>query len=135
MVKRRPSLSRKNTAEVMNTVPKIASHQNPAPTASPAPATPQRHAAVVRPRIDVPCLRIAPAPRKPIPLTTCAAILAGSPRSAAIWAILIEVIIMSADPMQTTAWVRIPAGWPLRSRSNPMTVPRASAPARRPTAA
>ena len=40
----------------------------------------QTLAAVVRPRTDNPWRMIAPAPRKPIPLTICAAIRVGSAR-------------------------------------------------------
>ena len=39
----------------------------------------QRHAAVVKPRTEPPNRMIAPAPRKPIPATTCAATRPGSP--------------------------------------------------------
>jgi len=44
----------------------------------PMALTVQRVAAVVSPLIETPYLNIAPAPRKPIPTTICAAILAGS---------------------------------------------------------
>ena len=44
----------------------------------PIAATIQRLAAVVRPRTDMPERMIAPAPRKPIPVTICAAMRVGS---------------------------------------------------------
>ncbi len=51
---------------------------SPAPEASQRAAAIQRPAAVVRPRTVAPSRKMVPAPRKPIPLTTWAAIRAGS---------------------------------------------------------
>ena len=48
------------------------------PAAIPIAATTQSVAAVVRPRTEMPRTMIAPAPRKPIPVTICAAIRVGS---------------------------------------------------------
>ena len=50
----------------------------PAPTARPMPAVIQTPAAVVRPLIVPPFLKMTPAHRKLMPLTTCAAMRAGS---------------------------------------------------------
>ena len=50
----------------------------PAPTARPMPAVIQIPAAVVSPLMLLPTLKITPAHRKDIPLTACAATLAGS---------------------------------------------------------
>ena len=51
---------------------------SPAPAAMPTADVAHRLAAVVRPRITMPSLRIAPAPRKPMPDTIWAAIRVGS---------------------------------------------------------
>jgi len=53
--------------------------KSPMPHANPTPHMAQIPAAVVKPRIP-PCWErmMAPAPRKPIPVTTCAAIREGS---------------------------------------------------------
>ena len=51
----------------------------PAPTARPIQAVIQMPAAVVRPRTEPFICIIAPAPRKPTPLTTWAAMRPGSP--------------------------------------------------------
>src|SRR5438034_6526366 len=59
-------------------VPTAPTAYSPAPTATPTAAVAHSEAAVVRPRMDVPDLRIAPAPRKPMPDTIWAAILVGS---------------------------------------------------------
>jgi hypothetical protein len=55
-----------------------APFQKPAAAAMPIAATSQRLAAVVNPRIVKPWRKISPAPRKPIPVTTCAATRVGS---------------------------------------------------------
>ncbi len=44
----------------------------------PTAATAHRLAAVVSPRTTFPCLMIVPAPRKPMPVATCAATRLGS---------------------------------------------------------
>ena len=61
--------SEKTTIAVVTTA---TTHQ-PAPTAIPTAAVAHRLAAVVSPRTDVPYLMIAPAPRKPMPVTIWAA--------------------------------------------------------------
>ena len=48
----------------------VAAKKLPRPAASPMAATAHRLAAVVRPLIEAPSLRMAPAPRKPTPTTT-----------------------------------------------------------------
>src|SRR5207247_1322290 len=76
---------------------------------------------------------IAPAPRKPIPVTICAAIRVGSARttlppftrnSRKPYA---EAIVKSADPTETSRWVRNPASRSRSSRSNPTAPPSAAA--------
>ena len=56
-------------------VPKIASVMAPPAHRIPMAASHQRVAAVVKPLIFLPSLRITPAPKKPIPATTWLAIL------------------------------------------------------------
>ena len=74
---RSSALSGHSENTTMN-VPTAAISHSPAPAAIPIAAAVHRLAAVVRPRIEVPYLRIAPAPRKPIPDTIWAAIRVGS---------------------------------------------------------
>src|SRR5438270_12685908 len=99
----------------------------------PIAATSQRVAAVVRPRTESPCRMIAPAPRKPMPLTICAAIRVGSARtteppltrnSRKPYA---ETIVNSAEPTHTTRCVRSPAWRSRSSRSIPIAPPSAEA--------
>src|SRR2546421_3383811 len=99
----------------------------------PIAATSQRVAAVVRPRTDSPCRMIAPAPRKPMPLTICAAIRVGSVRtsdppctrnSRKPYA---ETSVKSAEPTHTTRCVRNPACRSRSSRSMPIAPPRPAA--------
>src|SRR5712692_7350624 len=99
----------------------------------PIAATSQRVAAVVSPRTESPWRMIAPAPRKPMPLTICAAIRVGSARtteppctrnSRKPYA---ETIVKSAEPTQTTRCVRSPAWRSRSSRSSPIAPPRAPA--------
>src|SRR5690348_5564421 len=74
---------------------------------------------------------IAPAPRKPMPLTICTAMLVGSTarNSAKPYA---ETRVNSAEPTQTTACVRRPAARSRSSRSAPIAPPRTAAmPSRR----
>jgi len=59
-------------------VAKIPSAYSPAPTLTPIAATTQSDAAVVSPRMLPPFFRIAPAPRKPTPVTTYATTRDGS---------------------------------------------------------
>ena len=91
-------------------------------------------AAVVSPVMVSLRTKIIPAPRKPIPLTTCAAIRAPSaPRrpSAPIVVSLkpyFEIIIISAAPSATMQCVRTPASFDLRDRSIPIQIPQTLAP-------
>jgi hypothetical protein len=83
----------------------------PTPAAIPIPAAAHRLAAVVRPRTDGPYLRIAPAPRKPMPVTIWAATRDGSAAlPSGVGKPTIESTVNSADPSATSRWVRIPAG-------------------------
>src|SRR5436189_288322 len=99
----------------------------------PIAATSQRVAAVVSPRTERPCRMIAPAPRKPMPLTICAAIRVGSMRAYAPPAAMksrkpyAETRVKSAEPTQTTRWVRRPAPRSRSSRSMPIAPPSAAA--------
>lgn len=62
----------------MMAVAAMAATYKPPPTARPTAATDHRLAAVVNPRTISPRNRIEPAPRKPMPETTCAATREGS---------------------------------------------------------
>jgi hypothetical protein len=75
----------------------------------------QRLAAVVSPRTQAPCRMIAPAPRKPMPVTMPAAIRLGStvPCAASPGSPekpKIETTVKRADPIATRRCVRRPAG-------------------------
>src|SRR3954468_22397444 len=106
----------------------------------PIAATTHKVAAVVRPRIDRPSRMIAPAPRKPMPVTICAAIRDGSARTMLppptrnSWKPYAETIVKSADPSETSRCVRIPASRSRISRSNPMIAPSPHAKERRTSA-
>src|SRR4051812_46622119 len=70
---------------------------------------------------------IAPAPRKPMPVTIWAAILVGStcgPNSAKPYA---ETMVNSAEPTETTRCVRRPACRSRNSRSAPTAAPSTAA--------
>src|SRR5579884_427364 len=106
----------------------------------PIAATTQSVAAVVRPRTDRPCRMIAPAPRKPMPLTICAAMRDGSRRTTVFgscertsWNPNADTIVNSAEPSETSRCVRSPASRTRNSRSRPITEPSAAARARRPS--
>src|SRR5438034_6972095 len=104
----------------------------------PIAATSHSVAAVVKPRTESPWRMIAPAPRKPMPVTIWAAIRVGSARIT--WSPLVrnsrnpyaETIVKSADPIATSMCVRSPASRSRSSRSNPIAPPRAAAVASRP---
>ena len=91
------------------------------------PAVAQRPAAVVRPLTEPLFLKMTPAPRKLMPLTTWAAIRAGSdsrtpakkpPGNAEMSAkAYLDTIIISAAAQQTMMWVRRPAPLNRRVRS------------------
>lgn len=115
----------------MMTVAAMDAVYMPPPTASPIAATDQRLAAVVRPRTISPRNKIEPAPRKPIPDTTCAAIRDGSRTT---WSRLrtskkpnADTIMINVEPTQTSMCVRRPAAHDSRSRSKPITLPSAAA--------
>src|SRR5712692_9314982 len=103
----------------------------------PIAATTHKVAAVVSPRIERPSRMIAPAPRKPIPVTICAAIRVGSARTTLpppvrnSWNPYAETIVKSADPSETRRCVRIPASRSRSSRSKPTVAPRPAAAASR----
>src|ERR671924_224197 len=103
----------------------------------PIAATTQSVAAVVRPRTARPCRMIAPAPRKPIPVTICAAIRVGSARTTAApearkaWNPYAETIVKRADPSATSRCVRRPASRSRSSRSTPIRPPSMAASASR----
>src|SRR5947209_5874232 len=97
----------------------------------PIAATSHNVAAVVSPRTERPCRMIAPAPRKPMPLTICAAMRVGSMRvpvavkkSSKPYA---DTSVNSAEPRQTTRCVRSPACRSRSSRSKPIAPPRPAA--------
>ena len=83
----------------------------PAPMARPKHAVIQIPAAVVRPRTEPFIWIMAPAPRKPIPEITCAAIRPGSPFFRPIYScgMYMEIIIARVAPIAMRANVRIPA--------------------------
>src|SRR5689334_6470390 len=116
------------------TVTATAAHAYPSPTASPIAAVTHIDAAVVRPRTEPPCLRIAPPPRKPTPTTTCEATRVMSictllfARTATNGAnACTEMSPNSAAPRHSRTWVRNPAGWASISRSTPIAAPSATA--------
>ena len=101
----------------------------PAPMAMPMEAVPHMPAAVVRPRMDTPFLKMTPAPRKEMPLTTWAAIRAESaPREPTVRAIstkaYLDRIMNTAAVQLMIQWVRTPASFCRRVRSNPIRAPR-----------
>src|SRR3954470_1980383 len=106
----------------------------------PMAATTQSVAAVVSPRIESPSRMIAPAPRKPMPVTICAAMRDGSARTMLSlptrnsWKPYAETIVNSADPSDTSRCVRIPASRSRISRSKPMMAPSPHANVRRTSA-
>jgi hypothetical protein len=76
---------------------------------------------------------IAPAPRKPIPVTICAAIRVGSKtipdsvencQSVHPYA---ETSVKTQAPSETIRWVRKPASWSRSSRSKPIAPPSSAA--------
>jgi len=72
---------------------------------------------------------MAPAPKKPMPETTCAARRAGSEPAAAL--MLTERIIARQEPNTRIICVRKPAGWLSRSRSKPIAPPSSMETAKR----
>ena len=92
----------------------------PYATAIPTAAADQRVAAAVNPDTRPRSLIMAPAPRKPMPLTTCAAMRVRSAPSVANW----ESNPNTHDPTHTAAKVRTPAAGRSCLRSQPMKPPR-----------
>src|SRR5439155_14760459 len=90
----------------------------------------------VRPRTVKPWRKMTPAPRKPIPVTICAAIRLGSKlttlplvrNSRKPYA---ETSVKSPEPTATSMCVRSPAAFSSSSRSSPITPPSSAATARR----
>src|SRR5438105_7955206 len=125
------------SARIVNSVVISAGPYQPAPHAMPIAATTHNVAAVVSPRTDRPWRMIAPAPRKPMPVTICAAIRVGSarttlcPEARNAWKPYAEVIVKSAEPSETRRCVRSPASRSRSSRSRPIAAPRAAASASR----
>src|SRR5215210_6406877 len=80
---------------------------------------------------------IAPAPRKPMPVTICAAIRVGSARTTAwpdsrkSWNPYAPTIVNNADPSATSRCVRRPASRSRSSRSTPIRPPSTAASASR----
>ena len=70
-------------ASMMAVAPIAAAASMPEPHNVPTAADAHSVAAVLSPDTDTPCLRITPAPRKPMPDATCAATRVGSPVPAA----------------------------------------------------
>ena len=97
---------------MMMMVPRMASANIPAPQRQPMAAEHQTVAAVVRPLIVSPSLKIIPAPRKPIPDTTCAMIRLLSPPM-----IDGDIRTYNALPMAMSEIVRVPTTLPCSSRS------------------
>ena len=111
--------------------------------ASPVQAEAHRHAAVVMPLTSCrPVTMMVPAPRKLMPLMTCApnrpTSIRGPTFSATAAQLLLSISysywpssIVSADPRHTSIYVRKPAARPLRPRSIPIIPPNSIASARR----
>src|SRR6266576_4727667 len=93
----------------------------------PIAATSQSDAAVVSPRTERPWRMIAPAPRKPIPVTICAAMRVGSTLAPKLLKPYAETSVKSAEPTETTRCVRSPACRSRSSRSSPIAPPSAAA--------
>src|SRR6516165_10564199 len=86
----------------------------------------QRVAAVLRPRTFKPSRKITPAPRKPMPETTCAATRVGLDSSGTSASNTTKL----AAPSATNVLVRSPAKRWRHWRSNPITDPKNTAAAR-----
>src|SRR3954452_3169974 len=99
----------------------------------PIAATTQSVAAVVSPRTEKPCRMIAPAPRKPIQVTICAAIRVGSARTTLPpctrnwWKPYADTIVNRHEPTETSRCVRKPASRSRSSRSRPTAPPSPAA--------
>ena len=85
----------------------------------PMAAFTKTNAADVKPSMRCLDCKMVPAPIKPMPDTTCAAIRVGSPVVASN-----EKWVNKHDPKQIRLWVLIPAGFPMVSRSIPIIIPQ-----------
>ena len=108
-----------NGTKTLYNVATNAIKYHPKPMAMPIEAANHMLAAVVRFFIfSLLPFRIIPAPKKPMPLTTCAAIRAGELGS--IWT---ESAVNIIEPPMTKECVLMPAGLPRNSRSMPIIIP------------
>src|SRR6476661_5296489 len=121
------------SARMVKSVVIAAGPYQPAPEAIPIAATTHSVAAVVSPRTEKPCRMIAPAPRKPTPVTICAAIRVGSvrtmfpPPTRNSWKPYAETSVKRQEPTETSRCVRKPASRSRSSRSRPTAPPRPAA--------
>lgn len=128
-------ISSPNTSSPISTkaVATIARIYIPPPQARPIAAVTHTPAAVVSPLITFSLLWniIVPAPMKPMPVTTCAAIRATSQRCSSPSSMpskpYADTIINSAEPIATRKCVRKPASLARYSRSRPMAPPSIAA--------
>src|SRR3954452_8943823 len=97
----------------------------------PIAATSHSVAAVVSPRTESPCRMIAPAPRKPIPVTICAAIRVGSTLTPKLAYPYAETSVNSAAPTDAQEWGTKPPCRSRSSRSSRIAPPSAAATNRR----
>ena len=113
---------RKRLVAITRAADNTLGHQKPAPAKVPTIAEHQSVAAVLIPCTLIPSRRITPAPRKPMPEITCAAILVGSPCP-----ISVEKTTNPQEPRATRALVLSPAIFWFHCRSNPIAGPSARA--------
>ena len=107
---------------IIAAVPTIASTYIPYPHRHPIAAAHQTVAAVVKPLTVSPCLKIIPAPKKPIPDTTCAMIRELSPLK-----IEGDISTNNVLPSVISDIVRVPTTLPCYSRSKPIKYPNTNA--------
>ncbi len=93
----------------------------------PNAATNQMVAAVVNPRTWLFVCSIAPAPRKPTPVTIPAATRAVSCAEPCRGKASMDRIVKRHELTAITMLVRRPAGWPVHSRSRPTMAPKRAA--------
>ncbi len=107
----------------MSAASSAACPTKPAPHSTPTAAEHHTVAAVLSPRTPKPSLKITPAPRKPTPVTTCAATRVGLPSPGSNC----EKATKPAAPSATKALVCMPARRWRHWRSMPMRAPSSSA--------
>lgn len=107
----------------MNIIPITASIINPVLVSTPMAAEHHNVAAVLSPLPFSPPLIITPAPKKPIPQTTWAAILVGLPSPS----IIIDTVRNKKAPNATNTFVLIPAIRCLFYLSTPIAPPKIKA--------